>query len=119
MTEQTIPTKFTYWADTRSRYAAVALLAWLGKSIPTTEAWTDEPGQVAVDLERLAYVSGAWSGGERRIVAVALSLLDGSTYPVDLRWVLDGNLGGSHLAMALQAIDHAAGVAHTARAFHG
>jgi hypothetical protein len=101
---------FTYWADSRDRQAAVALLLWLGKSIPTVKAWTDEPGQVGIDVEQLAYVSGAWSGGERRLTAVALSLLGHE--PCNLSDVF-GGLGGQHLKAVVQAIVHAAGIGPT------
>jgi hypothetical protein len=102
---------FDYWADSRNRQAAVALLLWLGKAIPTVEAWDNGTGYVpgtqrAIDVDQLEYNSGAWSGGERRTVAVALSLL--GHRPVDLADVF-GGLGGGHLRAAVQAIVYAAG----------
>lgn len=99
---------FTYWADSRNRRAAVALLLWLGKSIPTTAAWTSEyPDQRAIDVDRLWSVSGPWSGGERRVVAVALSLLDFE--PCNLSDVL-GGLGGEHRRAVLHAITYTGGL---------
>jgi hypothetical protein len=112
------PAHFTYWADSHTRMGAVCLLIWLGKLVPTVDAepfypqdWTPAatgaPVQLAIDTERLADVSGPWSGGERRIVAVALSLIDGD--PCDLRDVMNG-LGGEHLRATVQAIAYAAGM---------
>lgn len=91
---------------TDRRYiAALELLLWLGKSIPTVPA-AFYPDQIRIDPEQLAYNAGAWSGGERRVVAVALSLL-GHT-PVDLEDAL-GGLGGEHLRAVVDAVAAAAG----------
>lgn len=102
----TIPDRFRYWADSPNRAAAVALLDWLGKPIPTVKAWTEEPGQVGVDVAELVEASGVWSGGERRVVAVALSLL--GEEPCNLADVL-GGLGHAHLNAVVAAIAGAAG----------
>ena len=81
--------------------AAVELLDWLGKNIPVE---TDSFGTY-VDTRKLADWSGPWSGGERRVVAVALSLLGAGT--VDLYDVI-GGLGGEHRAAVVRAIVAAA-----------
>jgi hypothetical protein len=73
---------------------ALELLIWLGKDIPTVNAYSGP--WLFVDVDELERRAGAWSGGERRIVAVAVSLLS-TGRPVDLSWVFDGNLGGAHL----------------------
>ena len=54
-----------------------------------------------VDTDELSYRSGSWSGGERRVVSVALSLLDAGT--VDLRDVIGGT-GGEHRRRIIHAI---------------
>lgn len=82
--------------------AAIELLIWLGKYIPVH---TEAGYGTWVDTEKLAYESGAWSGGERRVVSVALSLLDAGT--VDLRDVIGGT-GGEHRRRIVLAIAAAA-----------
>jgi len=84
--------------------AAVELLIWLGKNIPIHP---DRFGGTYVDTHELARRSGAWSGGERRVVAVALSLLDAGE--VDLRDVIGGT-GGEHRRRIIAAITAAAQV---------
>jgi hypothetical protein len=82
--------------------AGLELLVWLGKGIPAADAWSD-PAAAYVDVDELERRAGAWSGGERRIAAVALSLL-APEHPVDLSWVLDGQLGGAHLRAVADAL---------------
>jgi hypothetical protein len=82
--------------------AAVELLIWLGKNIPVHP---DTSYGAYVDTEKLSYNSGAWSGGERRVVAVALSLLDAGE--VNLRDII-GGLGGEHRRRVIAAIMTAA-----------
>lgn len=78
--------------------AAIELLIWLGKSIPVHPDTFDG---YYVDTEALRQRMGVWSGGERRVAAVALSLLDAGS--VDLRDVIGGT-GGEHRRRILQAI---------------
>lgn len=84
----------------------VELLIWLGKNLPTVTDGGLSGADVRVDTELLRDWSGVWSGGERRIVGVALSLMVGD--PVDLSDVI-GGLGGAHRRAALEAIAAAAG----------
>lgn len=76
--------------------AGLELLVWLGKDIPAADSWTDPSTTAYIDVDELEHRAGVWSGGERRIAALALSLL-ATGHPVDLSWVLDGQLGGAHL----------------------
>jgi hypothetical protein len=78
--------------------AAVELLIWLGKNIPVHP---DTSYGSYVDTEELYTRATAWSGGERRVVAVALSLLDAGS--VNLRDVI-GGLGGEHRRRVIAAI---------------
>lgn len=78
--------------------SAVELLIWLGKDIPVHP---DTSYGSYVDTDALSYRSGSWSGGERRVVAVALSLLDAGS--VDLRDVIGGT-GGEHRRRIIAAI---------------
>lgn len=82
--------------------AAVELLIWLGKDIPLHP---DTSYGFYVDTDELARRMSAWSGGERRVVKVALSLLDAGS--VDLRDVIGGT-GGEHRRRIIQAITDAA-----------
>ena len=65
--------------------AAVELLIWLGKTIPVHP---DRDYGFYVDTDELTARMAAWSGGERRVAKVALSLLDAGN--VDLRDVIGG-----------------------------
>lgn len=91
--------------DPRTR-AGLELLVWLGKGVPTVNGGLSGI-DLRIDVDELRYRSGAWSGGERRVVAVALSLIDAE--PVDLDDVI-GGLGGAHLRAVVGAIAAAAGV---------
>ena len=59
-----------------------------------------------VDLDALVHASGAWSGGEQRIVRIATSLVGGE--PVDLSENLPG-LDHDMTILVLAAVSHAAG----------
>lgn len=82
--------------------AAIELLIWLGKDIPVHP---DRSYGSYVDTDKLRERMGAWSGGERRVTAVALSLLDAGS--VDLRDVIGGT-GGEHRRRIIAAITAAA-----------
>ena len=64
------------------------------------------PGRAYVDTEVLLYESGAWSGGEQRVVRIAASLLGGPA--VDLSEDVPG-LDRENLALVLAALAHANG----------
>ncbi len=70
---------------------------WLRRS-------ADSPGRVWVDTEEPLGCAAAWSGSERRLAAIAASLLAGA--PVDLAEELPG-LDRQQLVLA--AVAHAAG----------
>lgn len=87
--------------------SAVELLIWLGKDIPVHP---DTSYGTYVDTDELQSRLGVWSGGERRVAAVALSLLDAGS--VDLRDVIGGT-GGEHRRRIVAAITAAAGLTPT------
>ena len=64
---------------------------------------------VGVDVDALVEYTGAWSGGERRVVAIAASLLGGRA--VDLADAVSG-IDRRHLRLVLAAIAHANGSHH-------
>lgn len=69
--------------------------------------WIENYGDVAaIDTDKLLYESGAWSGGEQRIVRLAASLLGGPA--VDLSDNIPG-LDRRNLALVLAALAHAGG----------
>jgi hypothetical protein len=98
--------------------AGVELLIRHGKAIRPRAPWiteirvpAGEAEMAALNVDELAYRSGAWSGGERRIVSIALSLLGGE--PVDLADAVAG-LGGREMEWVLAAISHANGAHESA-----
>jgi hypothetical protein len=102
-------------AGTYPAEAAVELLIRMPKSpIREQQPWLVEdrdrsdrrPRTVAVDADALAAGTAAWSGGEQRVIAVAVSLLTGR--PVSLGDVVTG-VDCHHLQLVLAAIAHAAG----------
>lgn len=66
----------------------------------------DRPRVAGVDVDQLLNESGAWSGGEQRMVRIAASLLGGP--PVALADEVTG-VGQENLALVLAAIAHANG----------
>lgn len=88
--------------------AGVELLIRQGKTIREGAPWIERSGgeRASVDVERLLDESGAWSGGEQRVVRIASSLLGGP--PVDLGEDVSG-LDRDHLQLVLAAIAHAGG----------
>lgn len=91
--------------------AGVELLIRHGRTIYEGAPWLTEftgrtPRLVAVDAEVLLAQSGHLSGGERRVVRIAVSLLGGQ--PVDLSENIPG-LDAPTLALVLDAIAHANG----------
>lgn len=98
--------------------AGAELLIRQGKAIRESAPWLQEIGpeggqrMVAIDTEILWDKSGAWSGGEQRVVNIALSLLD-SEFTVKLHNAVSG-LDADHVELVLAAMAHAAG-SHEAR----
>jgi hypothetical protein len=92
--------------------AAVELLvrAFGGRFASTRFRWVrtcDRPGWYWLDGERLMKATGALSGGERRVLTVAGSLVSGAAL-TDLDGLLTG-LDRPHLELVLAALAHAAG----------
>ncbi|MBX3196449.1 MAG: hypothetical protein KF727_15295 [Microbacteriaceae bacterium] len=94
--------------------AGVELLIRHGKAIYEGAPWIDElepiggdrPRMAAIDVDVLLEHTGGWSGGERRIVRIAASLL--GDHPVSLYEDLPG-LDRRGLLLVLAAIAHASG----------
>lgn len=103
-----IPAKVRAWA--KGMYpleAGVELLIRHGIAIYQGAPWIEDLGDRAyLDVDRLLAHSGAWSGGEQRIVRIAASLLGGP--PVDLGNELPG-LDREGVELVLAAIAHASG----------
>lgn len=94
------------WAKGRhTTEAAVELLIKGGKAIYPGAPWLTarEDGKVALDFDRLNDEAGAWSGGEQRIVRIALSLVDGELGDDVAGLDRDG------VSLVLAAIAHASG----------
>ncbi len=93
--------------------AAVELLIRQGKAIYEGAPWLREGDTLAgerlvyIDVDELVNESGAWSGGERRVVDIAASLLDPDRQ-VNLNHAISG-LDRPYQALVLAAIAHAAG----------
>jgi hypothetical protein len=87
--------------------AGLELLIWLGKNVPVIRDGGLSGKDVRVDRDELLDWAGPWSGGERRIVRVAASLMWGDV--VDLADVL-GGLGGEHRRAVVEAVAAAAGL---------
>ena len=108
VTDTTIAEAVRAWA--RGMYpteAAAELLIRHGRTIYDGAPWLERHGDiVSIDPEKLQDASGAWSGGERRIVDIAVSLL--GDHPVDLADAISG-LDRDHLALVLAALAHAGG----------
>lgn len=94
--------------------AGAELLIRHGRAIYERAPWltdlgpgdSSRPRMVAIDRDVLAEQIGMWSGGERRLVRIAVSLLGGT--PVDLSEDLPG-LDRPTLSLVLAAIAHAGG----------
>lgn len=94
--------------------AGVELLIRQGKAIYEGAPWltdldpadTTIPRMVALNPKVLLEETGAWSGGEQRLVRIAASLLGGP--PVDLANDIPG-VDRTVLALVLAAIAHAGG----------
>lgn len=98
------------WAEgVYSLVAGVELLIRTGKAIREGAPWLVPAGsgRVGVDVDVLVEHSGAWSGAERRIVAIAASLLS-AEHEVNLQDALS-NLDRKHAALVLAAVAHATG----------
>jgi hypothetical protein len=98
--------------------AGAELLIRQKKAIYEGAPWLRESGagrgqrMVAIDTSRLSEWAAAWSGSERRVAAVALSLIE-DRYAVNLYDAVTG-LDPEPLELVLAAIAHAAG-SHEAR----
>jgi hypothetical protein len=94
--------------------AGAELLIRHGKAIYEGAPWLTEldplddsrPRMASIDTETLLEETGAWSGGERRIVRIAASLLGGP--PADLANDIPG-LDRTTMALVLAALAHANG----------
>ncbi|MEH0110761.1 hypothetical protein V6N00_13705 [Tersicoccus sp. MR15.9] len=88
--------------------AAVELLIRANLGVYASAPWIVPTGdsRAALDPDALLDGSGAWSGGERRLVAIVVSLLGAE--PVNLAEALPG-LDREHLDLLLAALAHAAG----------
>lgn len=92
--------------------AAVELLvrAFMGRLASAGYRWVracDRPGWFWLDGEALIHDTGALSGGERRVLAIAGALVSSAPLP-DLPGVLAG-MDRLNLQLALAAFAHAAG----------
>lgn len=88
--------------------AGVELLIRQGKAIYAGASWITRDGDrvSGIDADVLVYEAGAWSGGERRLVRIAASLLGGPA--ADLYEDIAG-IDRRYLALVLAAIAHAGG----------
>lgn len=87
--------------------AGVELLINTGFAVSENSPWITWSGQyAAIDVEALLDHSGVWSGGEKRVVRIAASLLGGP--PVDLSEALPG-LDRRMMSEVLAALAHANG----------
>jgi len=100
------------WArGTYPTEAGVELLIRQGRAIYKNAPWITEnestaPRMASIDVDALLDASGAWSGGEQRIVRIAASLLGGP--PIRLDDEVSG-IDRKHLELVLAAIAHANG----------
>jgi len=98
--------------------AGAELLIRHGKAIYEGAPWLHESGggrgqrMVSIDTRALSEEAAAWSGSERRVVAVAVSLM-GDGHAVNLYDAVTG-LDPDQLELVLAAVAHAAG-SHDAR----
>src|SRR5699024_1753111 len=87
--------------------AGVELLSRQSKAVYDGAPWINDDGDRAwLDVEALLAGTGAWSGGEKRVVAIAASLIG------DERVTLSDEVSGldrPSLALVLAAIAHANG----------
>ena len=89
--------------------AAVELLIRGGRAIYPGAPWLTvrEDGKVALDFDKLYDEAGVWSGGEQRIVRIAMGLVDNER-PVQLGDDVAA-LDRVHVSLVLAAIAHASG----------
>lgn len=93
--------------------AGVELLIRQGKAIYNGAPWiipleqrSGAPAMASIDVDELLYESGAWSGGEQRVVRIAASLLGGPA--IDLAEEIPG-VDRERMALVLAAFAHANG----------
>lgn len=101
------------WADTSLEQAATELLIGFNSGHLVGGPWVRRgaPGQFWFDPVTAAKESGHLSGGERRVLAVATSLLS-PTHPVDLGEVMTG-IDPDAFALVIQAMGQAFGLSPT------
>ncbi|ALG29532.1 hypothetical protein AOZ07_11445 [Glutamicibacter halophytocola] len=101
------------WADTSLERAAVELLIGFNGSHLMDGPWIRRgaPGLFWFDPDTAADESGHLSGGERRVLAVATSLVSPSR-PVDLGDVMTG-IDPNAFALVIQAMGQAYGLTAT------
>lgn len=107
-TTTTLAERLRAWAEGMyALEAGVELLIRQGKAVYDGAPWINDDGEHAwLDIEALLDESGAWSGGEQRIVRLAASLIG------DERVNLSDELSGNDrraTALLLAAIAHASG----------
>ena len=107
-TTTTLADRLRAWAKgIYAHEAGVELLIRHGKAIYEGAPWINDDGELAwLDTGALLDGCGAWSGGEQRIVHLAVSLIGDER--VDLAEVLSGN-DRHTTALVLAAIAHASG----------
>lgn len=87
--------------------AGVELLIHSGQLGNPASPWINHDGaRLWIDAIELMRHAGVKSGGERRVIRIAVSLLEGP--PVELAEVLPG-LDREHLSLVLAAVAHAGG----------
>lgn len=89
--------------------AAVELLIRSGRALYPAAPWLTQrsDGKIALDFDQLDEAAGAWSGGERALVAIAVSLVDPER-PVQLGDEI-ARLDRDDVALVLAAIAHTSG----------
>ena len=98
------------WADTSLERAAIELLMGFNSGHLVDGPWIRRgaPGLFWFDPDTAAEESGHLSGGERRVLAAAISLVS-PTRPVDLGDVMTG-IDPSAFALVIQAMGQAYGL---------
>lgn len=111
----TLETEIRAWAaGTYGRAAGAELLIRHGRAIYSGAPWIQQwdGGFAGIDATTLVEETGAYSGGEKRVFAIAASLIDG--IPVNLEDTLAG-LDYDLAALVLAAVATATGYAEPVR----
>ncbi|NLA65718.1 MAG: hypothetical protein GX862_07305 [Leucobacter sp.] len=117
LTQQELEHALREWArGVYSQMAGVELLIKHGRAVYPRAPWigTDTQGFAWIDCESLITESGAYSGGERRLFAIAASLIDGLS--IRLNDAVTG-LDHANARLVLDAIATAAGFAEPTISF--